>query len=88
LKDTTSLGQSVWIILFGGKLIKTSFSCVLADLRGMYLLFRAWQPGERAFGLMKPTFTLKRHSLLGLSIESVQLLKSWVMGGCISLGGL
>ncbi|KAM5511653.1 hypothetical protein FOXYSP1_11753 [Fusarium oxysporum f. sp. phaseoli] len=37
---------------------------------------------------MKPTFTLKRHSLLGLSIESVQLLKSLVMGGCISLGRL
>jgi hypothetical protein len=41
---------------------------------------------ERAFGLVKLTVTSQRHSLLGSSIESVQLLKNWIRGGCVSLG--
>ncbi|ENH65027.1 hypothetical protein FOC1_g10002783 [Fusarium oxysporum f. sp. cubense race 1] len=43
---------------------------------------------ERAFSLAKLTVSSQRHSLLGSSIESIQLLKNWVRGGCITLGGL
>ncbi|KAF6528032.1 hypothetical protein HZS61_008334 [Fusarium oxysporum f. sp. conglutinans] len=43
---------------------------------------------ERAFSLAKLTVSSQRHSLLGSSIESVQLLKNWIRGGCVSLGGL
>ncbi|ENH66575.1 Putative AC9 transposase [Fusarium oxysporum f. sp. cubense race 1] len=43
---------------------------------------------ERAFSLAKLTVSSQRHSLLGSSIESVQLLKTWIRGGCASLGGL
>jgi hypothetical protein len=43
---------------------------------------------ERAFSLAKLTITSQRHSLLGSSIESVQLLKNWIRGGRITLGGL
>ena len=43
---------------------------------------------ERAFSLAKLTVTSQRHSLLGSSIESVQLLKNWIRGGRITLGRL
>ncbi|KNB18738.1 hypothetical protein FOXG_22355 [Fusarium oxysporum f. sp. lycopersici 4287] len=43
---------------------------------------------ERAFSLAKLTVSSQRHSLLRSSIESIQLLKNWVRGGCITLGGL
>ncbi|KAL9561281.1 hypothetical protein ACKAV7_014743 [Fusarium commune] len=43
---------------------------------------------ERAFSLAKLTVSSQRHSLLGSSIESIQLLKNWVRGGCVTLGGL
>ncbi|KAJ4175316.1 hypothetical protein NW754_16783 [Fusarium falciforme] len=43
---------------------------------------------ERAFSLAKLTVTSQRHSLLGSSIESVQLLKNWIRGGRVTLGGL
>ncbi|KAF6524788.1 hypothetical protein HZS61_010583 [Fusarium oxysporum f. sp. conglutinans] len=43
---------------------------------------------ERAFSLAKLTVSSQRHSLLGSSIESIQLLKNWVRGGCITFGGL
>ena len=43
---------------------------------------------ERAFSLAELTVSSQRHSLLGSSIESVQLLKNWIRGGCVSLGGL
>ncbi|KAM6506810.1 hypothetical protein FALCPG4_19016 [Fusarium falciforme] len=43
---------------------------------------------ERAFSLAKLTITSQRHSLLGSSIESVQLLKNWIRGGRVTLGGL
>ncbi|KAF6525709.1 hypothetical protein HZS61_011504 [Fusarium oxysporum f. sp. conglutinans] len=36
---------------------------------------------ERAFSLAKLTVSSQRHSLLGSSIESVQLLKNWIRGG-------
>ncbi|KAL7755641.1 hypothetical protein ACKLNR_014168 [Fusarium oxysporum f. sp. zingiberi] len=43
---------------------------------------------ERAFSLAKLTVSSRRHSILGSSIESIQLLKNWVRGGCVTLGGL
>ncbi|KAJ0126493.1 hypothetical protein HZ326_30403 [Fusarium oxysporum f. sp. albedinis] len=43
---------------------------------------------ERAFSLAKLTVSSQRHSLLGSSIELIQLLKNWVRGGCVNLGGL
>ncbi|KAI8401357.1 hypothetical protein FOFC_18226 [Fusarium oxysporum] len=43
---------------------------------------------ERAFSLAKLTVSSQRHSLLGSSIESIQLLKNWIRGGCVTLGGL
>jgi hypothetical protein len=43
---------------------------------------------SRAFSLAKLTVTSWRHSLLGLSIESDQLLKNWVRGGRVTLGDL
>jgi hypothetical protein len=43
---------------------------------------------ERALSLSKLAVSSQRHSLLGSSIESVQLLKNWIRGGCVSLGGL
>ncbi|KAF4966507.1 hypothetical protein FSARC_5821 [Fusarium sarcochroum] len=43
---------------------------------------------ERAFSLAKLTVSSQRHSLLGSSIESIQLLKNWVRGGHVTLGGL
>jgi hypothetical protein len=43
---------------------------------------------ERAFSLAKLTVSSQRHSLLGSSTESIQLLKNWVRGGCVNLGGL
>ncbi|KAG6980228.1 putative AC9 transposase [Fusarium oxysporum f. sp. conglutinans] len=43
---------------------------------------------ERAFSLAKLTVSSQRHSLLGSSIESIQLLKNWIKGGCVTLGGL
>ncbi|KAF5701051.1 hypothetical protein FMUND_14060 [Fusarium mundagurra] len=38
---------------------------------------------ERAFSLAKLTVSSQRHSLLGSSIESIQLLKNWVRGGSL-----
>jgi hypothetical protein len=43
---------------------------------------------HRAFSLAKLTVSSQRHSLLGSSIESIQLLKNWIRGGCVTLGGL
>jgi len=43
---------------------------------------------ERAFSLAKLTVSSQRHSLLGSSIQSIQLLKNWIRGGCVTLGGL
>lgn len=43
---------------------------------------------ERAFSLAKLTVTSQRHSLLGSTVEELQLLKNWVRGGCVTLGGL
>ncbi|KAJ0118547.1 Uncharacterized protein HZ326_31861 [Fusarium oxysporum f. sp. albedinis] len=36
---------------------------------------------ERAFSLAKLTVSSQRNSLLGSSIESIQLLKNWIRGG-------
>ncbi|KAM5528921.1 transposase-like protein [Fusarium oxysporum f. sp. phaseoli] len=43
---------------------------------------------ERTFSLAKLTVSSQRHSLLGSSIESIQLLKNWIRGGSVTLGGL
>jgi hypothetical protein len=43
---------------------------------------------ERAFSLAKLTITSQRHSLLGSPVEELQLLKNWVRGGYVTLGGL
>ena len=43
---------------------------------------------KRAFGLAKLTVSSQRHSQLGSSIESIQLLKNSIRGGCVTLGGL
>lgn len=43
---------------------------------------------ERAFSLAKLTVTSQRHSLLGSTVEELQLLKNWIRGGCMTLGGL
>jgi hypothetical protein len=43
---------------------------------------------ERAFSLAKLTVTSQRHSLLGSTVEELQLLKNWIRGGSVTLGGL
>jgi hypothetical protein len=41
---------------------------------------------ERAFSLAKLTVTSQRHSLLGSTVEELQLLKNWIRGGSVTLG--
>ena len=43
---------------------------------------------ERSFSLAKLTVTSQRHSLLGSTIEEIQLLKNWIREGSVTLGGL
>ncbi|KAM5528456.1 transposase-like protein [Fusarium oxysporum f. sp. phaseoli] len=42
---------------------------------------------ERTFSLAKLTVSLQSaHSDILSSIESIQLLKNWIRGGCVTLG--
>jgi hypothetical protein len=43
---------------------------------------------KRAFSLAKLTITSQRHSMIGPSIEALQLIKNWIRHGGVTLGGI